>query len=370
MFDGLIDSLEIYAQPTLRFWARLTFTSKLRSRFYRKLAALIDNGIKLSDAIKTLQARAAKRGETETMAIILSDVQITLERGDGLATALRSWTDPLECMGIAAGEDSGKIVDALYQAAESLGYKKEIIVAVFKAIIYPVILGFFTVAFLYFIGDWYVPSLSSIVNPDQFTGIAASVISLSNFVLSIWFWLLLILLVWIISTILALMPQAFGNDRFRVKLDNIPPWSIYRLIVGSNFLVALSNLLKAGVQLKIALQNCKKYANPYLAIRLEKLLIELSNGKNFGEAFDSTEYQFPDRDIIDDLITYSDLPDFDKILTEYGKESIKEAVEAVKIQAVIMNSGMFLASAMLIGWAIFGVLQLQLQLAAILQQLN
>lgn len=366
----MLDSLEVYKQPILRKLAKWSFTGKERSRFYRKLASQVDNGVRLSDAIKTLHARVVKRDETETMAIILADIQITLERGEGLSKALNSWTDPLECMGLAAGEKSGKLGDALRQAADSLGSKRKMIFAVIKGGFYPTLLSIVVTVFLYFVGVWFVPQISSVVDPDQFHGFAAVDIWLSGFVQSPGFWILLFIQNGIVITILALLPKAFGQDRFRVKLDRIPPWSIYRLIVGADFLVALGSLLRAGVKLDVAIQNCKEYANPYLTVRLNQLIQKILDGENFGNALEATQYEFPSQDIIDDLMTYSTLPNFDKILTEYGKETMNDAVETVEIQAVIMNITMFLTTAVIIGVVFIGIIQLQLQLATSLQEIN
>lgn len=366
----MLDKYAKYTQPALRKWAKFTFDAKVRARLYRKIAALLDNGVKLSKAIDTLQARSATKGATETLAIILADVRATLDQGAGLSTALLPWVDSLECMGIAAGERSGDLGKALKQTADSLGGTKEMIKAVRNGLAYPTILLIATIATIYFVGAIFLPELTSLASPDQFTGVAASLYHLSEFVQSIWFWVLVIGFLGSIVAIITLLPRAHGDDRFRVKLDNIPPWSIYRLLVGSSFLVSLSALLRAGVQLQDALGQTIKFANPYLAVRITGILTEISKGRTFGDALDAARYEFPDKEIIDDLITYSTLPNFDKILYEYGQEWMTEGVESVKAQAAILQSVAVMFMSGVIIWLVLGVMQIQQQLGAALQQMN
>lgn len=366
----MLARFEHYAKPALRKWAKSTFNSKSRSRLYHKLAALLDNGVKLRVVINELHTRAAKRGETETMTIILADIRLALDRGEGLSQALKPWADPLECMVIAAGEKSGNLGLALKQAADSLGGVKEMRKAVLSALAYPTLLLVATIGVLYYIGSTFIPEMISIANPDQFTGTAASLYWFSGFVQSIWFWIAISAVIGIIVAIIMSLPHAFGQDRIRVRLDKIPPWSIYRLVVGSGFLVSLSSLLKAGIKLEDAIIQANKYASPYLSVRLIAILNESRKGRMFGDALEATQYQFPDVEIIDDLITYSTLPNFDQILYSYGQDWTKDGIESVKEQAVILQGVAFLIMASAIGWLVTGIMQIQQQLGAALQQFN
>lgn len=366
----MFESLESYLQPALRGWANLTFDSTARARLYRKLAAMLDNGVKLMDAINNLHARAAKRGETETLTIVLADVRLTLRRGEGLSVALMPWAGATECMVIAAGEESGRLGDALRLAADSLAGVKEMYQTVLTGLAYPLVLMVATIGVLYFVGVSFIPQMASLGDPSQFTGTAASLYWVSDFIQSIWFWIVLAGLMGGVAAIFMTLPRAFGEDRLRVYLDKIPPWSVYRLVVGSGFLVSLSALLRAGVQLQEALSHIQKYASPYLSLRLSAVLLGIRKGRMLGDALDEAQYQFPDREIIDDLITYSSLPNFDQVLYAYGQEWMDEGIKAVKQQAPILQGAAFLAMASVIGWLVTGVMQIQQQIGSALQQIN
>ena len=366
----MLDAINRNLKPALRVWARLTFDPGTRARLYRKVAALLDNGVKMMDAIDTLYERAAKRGETETMTIIMSDVRLALRRGESLSKALTPWIDPLESMVIAAGEKSGHLGNALRLAADSIGGAKEMRSAIVNGLAYPALLMIATIGVLYYIGAEFLPEMAALGDPSAFTGTAASLYWFSGFVQSIWFWIVLAGLLVCIVFIVKTLPSAFGEDKFRAHLDKMPPWSIYRLMVGSGFLLSLSALLRAGVPLQEAIVDTRKYASPYLSIRLGAVLLGIRKGRMLGDALDQTPYQFPDREIIDDLITYSSLPNFDQVLYSYGQEWMKEGIETVKKQASILQGTAFLIMASVIGWVVTGVMQVQQQLGASMQQLN
>jgi|UPI000564A17B type II secretory pathway component PulF len=366
----MLQNLEHHLKPILRGWAKLTFDSTARARLYPKLAAMLDNGIKILVAIDSLYERTAKRGETETLTIVLADIRLTLNRGVGLSQALMPWADPTECMIIAAGEESGRLGEALRLAADSLGGVKEMRKAVLSGLAYPAMLFVATIATLYYVGASFIPQMSALGDPKQFTGTAASLYRFSDFVQSIWFWIVLAGIIGCIAAIVMTLPRAFGNDRFRVYLDKIPPWSVYRLVVGSGFLVSLSALLRAGVQLQEAIMQARKYASPYLEIRLSAILLGIRKGRMLGDALDEAQYHFPDREIIDDLITYSSLPNFDTVLYTYGQQWMTEGIKAVRHQASILQGLAFLVMASVIGWLVTGVMEIQQQLGAALQQIN
>lgn len=368
MFEFDLD-YERYFNPILRAWAKFTFKPTLRARLYRKLAARVEHGIRIRDTVQALQIRAAKRGSTETIAIIMADVLITLDKGEGLAQALLPWVNALECMAISAGEKAGSIDKSLRQAADSIGGASEMVKAIIFSMARPTLLFVSTIAALYYIGAWYLPEMTALATADQFTGIALSLYWFSEFALSGWFLAILAALIGLIGLMIKSLPGA-GKNRFRVFLDKMPPWSIYRLVVGSSFLVTLSALLKSGIPLQESIIQINKYASPYLSTRLTAILDETRKGRNFGDALDATQYQFPDDEIIDDLVMYSTLPNFDQVLYDYGKTWMKEGIETVKVQAILLELVAFLTMSSVIAWLVVGVMQINQQIGASIQQIN
>ena len=360
----MLSDIETLLKPLARHWAKFTFSDSERERLYEKLSALIGNGVKLSTAIDTLYARAVKKGAGDTMTIVLGDVRLGIARGEGLSKSLKEWAGPIECMLISSGEDSGNLAQALNLAAMSLKGAKEMRQAIIEAISYPAFLMLAVIAVIYYIGTGFIPEMAQLADPSTFTGAAASLYLVSLFTQSIWFFITLGTLMAVIFMIAISMPKAFGNDRYRVYLDRFPPWSLYRLAVGSSFLVSLAAMIRGGVMLHTAIIQMKVYASPYLAIRLQAILVGINKGEGLGGAMDSSHYEFPDKAIVDDLVTYSTLSNFAEVLDRLGQLWMTEGIVAVKKQAQIMKGFASLLMAFVIGWLVFSVMQIQQQIGA------
>ncbi len=356
--------INISAKMLARRWAKITFGSSERERMYEKLAALIGNGVKLSNAIDALYEQAAKRGATDTETIVLADLRLGIARGEGLSKSLADWASPVECMLIASGESSGNLGSALNLSASSLRGAKEMRNAIIEALSYPALLMIAVIGVVYYIGIGFIPEMAQLADPTTFTGAAASLYMVSEFTQSIWFLVVLAIMVCMLVVIAASMPKTFGDDRFRVYLDRFPPWSLYRLAVGSSFLVSLAAMLRGGIMLNTSILQIKSFASPYLALRLQAILVGINKGEGLGGAMYSAKYEFPDRTIVDDLVTYSSLPNFAEVLDKFGQLWMIKGVEAVKKQAQVMKGFASLMMAVVIGWLVFGVMQVQQQIAA------
>lgn len=110
-------------------FARFMFRNdaNLRRRLYLKLGKLLGNGVPIIDALETMRARRVTLKSTkEPLAVALSDWLRKLRNGSRLSQAIVGWVSPDEAMLISAGEQSGKIEDALVSAAEVMTAKKKI----------------------------------------------------------------------------------------------------------------------------------------------------------------------------------------------------------------------------------------------------
>ncbi|MDR5671210.1 type II secretion system F family protein, partial [Burkholderia cenocepacia] len=90
----------------------------------------------------------------------------------------------------------------------------------------------------------------------------------------------------------------------RAWLDRYPPYSIYRLITGCGFLVALSSLQAAGFTVERSLARLAADATPWLRQRIDDMLFGVKSGLNVGEAMKNAGYRFPSEEIVDDLCVY------------------------------------------------------------------
>ena len=343
-------------------WLRAQFTKSVRNNLYRKLATLLTNNVSIQKAIPELHKRAYQRRRNSALSTALAQCRKRIENGKSFAEAMENWISPTERDLFAAAEMAGNLPDALYNAVRLNSAGQGIQREFAKALTYPI--GIFAVGIvtMFLMSAYMIPTFAKILPPAKWQGAAASLYSMSNFVVN-WIWLVVFVVIVLFATIGISMPHWTG--RLRTKFDRFPPWNMYRMLTGSGFLLSLSALLKAGVKEEDALFNIARTASPYLRSRLQAARKHVVNGDNTGVALDKTKYQFPSSEIIDDLALYANYANFDKALTMTADEWIANGTEWVARQAKIVNYSSMLLIGMWAGWLAIGLFALQIQISNI-----
>lgn len=318
-----------------RWLLREQFGTKSRKRIYNSLGVLVDNNVLMMAALQDIYAACSDDGRKPkaAQAIIVGDLMDQIADGVSLADALSSWVDPQEASVIAAGEQSGGLRAALKDAIDLLESRDRIRAASRALMIYPGALGLMMVGVMTVISVVVVPKLSAIADPSQWERFARMLYLLSEFVLNYGLWVMLMIVAGIAWTAWS-MANLTGT--LRQSLDNIPPWSIYRQIQGSIFLLNLASMLKAGVKLFDSLEISERHATPWLQERVRGAVNGTSVGLNFGEALSESGYGFPDRESIRYLRTLSGLDGFDKSLSDYAQSSLEVTTQKVEAGAKVL----------------------------------
>ncbi len=356
---------ESFSDRLNSWWAAFQFNGRQRLRIYSKLATLLDKGVPISRALDTIIATAS-RGDpdsAEPVVIILRDLKAALTQGKKISDALMRWKVPAaEVMVVAAGETGGTLPQALRNAsriAESAGQMKSALVG---ALAYPVLLLIAATGVMLLYGLYVIPEFQRSVPGVQWRGFAKTIIAMSEFMTSPYAVLAAFAVIGGGWGILASMPHYDG--RLRKHLDRIAPWSMYRLATGSAWLIGLGALVEAGMRLELALTTMSVYSKNWLRNRISDTLAGLRSGKNLGEAMSAGGYDFPDREIAEDLAVYSSLGGVDKALLILADEWIKRGTESVKASAAVLNTVAILAMALIVAWLVTGMFDMQQQVQA------
>src|SRR5690606_30786578 len=107
-----------------------------------------------------------------------------------------------------------------------------------------------------------VPQFARILPAEQWTGAAAILRFIANAVNnygSIALGALIVFLIWVVWS----LPN-MAKSPMRKWLDKIPPWSIYRMLHGSTFLLNIAVLLQAGVRVQEVLKMMSRTGSPWL----------------------------------------------------------------------------------------------------------
>lgn len=344
-------------------WNRVQLTGRRRARLYRKLATLIDNGVRLQDALLMLYDQASRKGKRakDPIPVALAEWLDGLRRGVSLGEAVRAWVPAQEQLLLVAGERTEHLAGMLRSMADSTEASSRINSAVFGRMFYPVMLWVAVAVFLWLYGVKIVPQVESAVSAEKWTGVAASMRTMSVMVRSYGVYLVAGALATVALVLLA-MPRWTG--RARGLLDRVLPFSIYRFWAGSGFLIALAALVKAGTRVAPALHLLSVTASPWMQERTLAILSNLGEGDNLGEAMDRTGFRFPDQDIIDDLTIYARFSGLDKALSTIGDDWLTEGVKRVEAQFASLQTASIVLVGMVVLWLTLGILAIGQLLAA------
>lgn len=349
------------------WWSKRQFSEKERKRVYRKLATQLKNGVRLLDAIETLYKQAARKNEKHPHAVRYAAWRDGLSGGGKFADVLADWVPQTELMLIAAGERAGGLDKALLRTVDALSAGSQMKTAIRGAMIYPLIL--FAAAFIVMwgFGSFIIPPFAEVSDPKTWQGAAHHMYLLAEFTKTGLLPLVAVVVIALVAVVYS-MPRLTGN--IRVTLDRLPPWSIYRLYMGSGFLTSLAALIKAGVAVQQAAQQLRTGASPWLRERLDGLLLGLRSGRNLGVALHESGYGFPDQALIDDLQIYASMAGFDQNLEMLGREWLEEGIAQVEAQAAKLRGIAMVLMGTLIAWMAYGLFALQQQLTNSIQGIS
>lgn len=346
-------------------WWFLRMESGARRRLWIKLSKLIANGVPILQGMQSMLARRlASKGKGDPMVIALQSWCAEMKNGRRLAQAADGWVSPVEKMLIGAGEMTGTMEGALASTARVMEAQAEIRATVIKGLAYPLILVVLAFSVLYLFGFKVVPEFTKIVAAEKFTGPAHALIAMSNFARD-WIVVMALGMIGLFALLMSSFPRWDGP--LRVRLDRYPPYAIYRVVVGSTWLISLSAMLEASIRLEDALQKLSEMADKWLRTRINTAMRGMRSGLSLGDALEAGGQEFPDREIIDDLGVYTSLSGFNEAISLLGREWLSESVAQIKARMNFVFGVALLCAALLIGTMMGGMMSMQLQMSQIIQ---
>lgn len=326
---------------------------KKRFRIYRKLEGMLRMNEALSRALDRLYQNASEMGKypNRPEAMALKEWFLKDREGLGLSEAMSGWIPDSELYMIRAGEESGTMAKA-FSSIQKVGAKaKEMRSAVSYAVAYPGFMLILVSGVLWMFGVQLIQNMRKTAPPSVMASMG-DVALVSDFIANWGLWCLvgLAVLVTIISVTLPIW-----TGRLRAKFDMFAPWSWYRALQGSGFLLGLSALLGSQVPLKRALEILQDQARPWLRERVDSARQEVMRGRNLGEALRIGDFNFPDPSVAIDLEILSERADVGSVIEEVTDEWIDDQIEMLKGQAAIArNLGLALVGGT-IAWAMQSV---------------
>ncbi|MFJ2454000.1 type II secretion system F family protein [Pseudomonas protegens] len=314
MFEVLQDFL-VGLKEASRGWVESfyakQFGKKERIQFYESLMGVMEDGIPIEEALETVEKAFSNDGkELHPVSIICGEIAMTVRGGKSLAHSCRSRVPHDEASLIETGEETGNLVQAFRDCVRIIEIRQRISRLVQSVVALPSLTWSLMWALLYVIALWMVPSMSRRSDPESWTGIPALLYHLSNLISSYGVIIIVALLVLIITAIVTLpvfcglkiqpnssawkIQLSSALQLARLRLESFPPWSLYKVLHGSIFLLNMSVMLRTGINQLDALTILNRSAPPWLRERLDAIHYGVSSGKNFGQALKLAGHRFPD----------------------------------------------------------------------------
>ncbi len=336
---------------------KFEFNAKNRQRFYTKLAQLLENGVSLDAALLQIQTLAA-RSKGSVLSGLYGRWRKSVANGMNFGSCVGPYVPSSEAILLETGAASGQLSEALYTVARTVEQQSNIKNAIISNSAYPLLLFAMLIAALMLASYMVIPTFSEILPTEEWTGFAGMVAQATVFIRNNGAGIAVFMVMAIIIIAFSL-PRWTGKSRLLV--ENMIPWSLYRMLQGSAFLLSISSMMSAGVKLDdVSLKRIGKSADPYLAERIDAVKRYITSGANLGDALYNTGYRFPDEEIIADLRIYARLRDFDKNLVKITRSWVEELVEKVSQIMKVLNVIVLFLIAVVIGVlisALYGVVQ-------------
>ena len=334
---------------------------KHRFRIYRKLEGMLRMNEALSRALDRLYLNTSEMGKYPRRpgAVALREWFLKDRAGVTLSEAMDGWIPTGELYMIRAGEESGTLAKAL-SSIQRVGEKaKQMREAVTYAVGYPAFMIVLVAFVLYMFGVQLIENMRKSA-PKNVVAAMGGVAGLSDFIRE---WGIAVVIGMAIVAIAITATLPIWRGKFRAKLDMFPPWSWYRILQGSGFLLGLSALLGAQVPLKRSLEILEEQGNPWMRERINSARQEVLRGSNLGEALRTGKYNFPDPMVAVDLEILSERADVGQVIEQVTEEWINEQIDNLKAQAIVARNLGLMVVGGVIAWTMSSIFNVVIELS-------
>jgi|GEM_PF-2988417 len=335
-------------------WLQFQFkmSIKFRIELYKQIKGFLKQGISLGDVLSTLSKEFVRYNKNDTRAKIMHYWLEDMSKGVPLSETLLEWSSPSDAMIIKSGEKTGKLDEAFENIIDITLSSKEIKSTIIKEIQYPLLLVFALFGMIIFFSMEVIPKLVEVKDPEQWPDMSKTLYHFSMFIVDYWYILIIVV---IIAGTIAGISLSRVTGKFRKFLDYIPPWSIYRIIQSSIFLISVASMMKSGVPLTDTLRGLSEFSNTYMKEHIYTMIKSLSRGDKVGDAMNTGLLT---KDMSINVSIYGQLSNIHESIEIIGRQAIKDNIEKVKSAAGMFKTAALMSIGGYIGWMLFAIFTL------------
>ncbi|MBR7989491.1 type II secretion system F family protein [Burkholderia cenocepacia] len=308
---------------------------------------------KLVDILRDYQASLLQRDASSRLrrlfrvnrqaAAAVGHIEKAVRGGRSFTVAMGASLGPMERTIIGSGERSSTLPSAMRMVLELHQMLGDIRWQFVSSMSQPLVYILAIYGFLLVLGGFVVPQYALFYPAEKWTGWAAVMLALSKVATG---WAPIVAAVLFVGAVVGIawaLPRWTGRGRaFADKY--VFPFSSYRYVSGTAWLLTFSVLLKAGVIDKSALSEQMQFGSPWLASRLKPIRDGIVGGKSLASAMRETKTDFPTYDLIE------------AIKSREESEEFAEKIEAVARKEMVHMRRRFIVTSVIWGAVLFVVL--------------
>lgn len=327
-----------------RSWYSTQFGGKERIQFYESMNGLLENAVPVNEALQEVGNVYSDEGRQPFHPIALASYTLSgmVSNGKTLAWACKDWMPYQEAAMIGAGERSGNLQQAFSDCVRTIEARQKILSLIFSTTLYPGLLWALMAYLLNVIATRMVPAMSRRSDPESWTGVPSVLYSIATFVNN---WGLVTLIGSVLFIFVSMVTLPYFRGPLRVRLERFPPWSIYKALHGSTFLLNMSVMLRSNINQLEALEALQFNAKPWLRERLIAARYGVRMGKNFGVALKLAGHEFPDRQAVQFLCVLASRKGFSEAIHRFSNRWLDNSLKNIERY----SKGVLIASSVAIG---------------------
>ncbi|MCC2645585.1 MAG: type secretion system family protein [Burkholderiales bacterium] len=328
-----------------RLFKKTAMSYKKRMAMYRMLEKMTDEPatLQINEAMEELRGLEVKKDLKNRMWYVYDDIMEQMRSSDAdFAKALSRYVPQQDTMIIAASEQDD-ITVGFTTVIENNKKTTEMRKAFTGALAYPLLMVCVLLILIYYFSVKVIPEfVQNIPDGVVLSSTSEILMTLSN-KFNYWFSALIAILVALSLFTVWALPNFI--NKFRKYLEEIPPFNMYRIMIGCGFLFALNSLGRAGFMQIDALEQMLKLAKPYLRYRIEIIMDKMADGMDIGQALIDSKLNFPDKQMVLELAIQTKYSEDDSLevlshtLAEDGLEAIKRQAQVMKYIITVLVFG-------------------------------
>ncbi len=260
--------------------------------FSRQLSIMFKSKVPLLEALEVLAVQTERANFKEKIVKLSEEVRGGTSFSNALSQHPKAFSSFYISM-VKAGEASGKLSESLSYLAEHVEKEYNLMSKIKGAMVYPLLIMFFSVAVIFLMVFFVIPNLSKVLKEtgQEMPFITTVVLDSTDF-LKKWLWLIVLIMVGGIVYIIRYYHSKEGKkkfDRLFLKIPILGPF--LKTMYLSRFAENLSTLISGGLPITNALEITADIVGNYA---YKEVILEARDRVRKGETVSSTLKLSPD----------------------------------------------------------------------------